>query len=275
MRSARDRRRRRSEPPSETLQLQATFTGSYRFGEETTVRWENCPAAVRVTDCILFTTEALVPGLGRATATYTKTFGNGCDGETPVRQFSRAVISVAGKGEIRFALAEPEPLCRPTAPFRTAFRLTITSGSGIYAGASGSAQFESSTQAPDSRGNSGGTSDTWTATLSVPGLDFDVTPPVLSGAVAKTLRAKKGKKRVRVRYAVTAQDAADGSVPVACRPRSGSFFKLGRTVVRCSATDSSANVATVRFSVTVKRTARRAAAMSQVRPVHDRRMRPE
>ena len=42
--------------------------------------------------------------------------------------------------------------------------------------------------------------DTWMGTLVVPGLDFDVTPPTLSGVVNKTVRARKGVKRVRVTY---------------------------------------------------------------------------
>jgi hypothetical protein len=87
----------------------------------------------------------------------------------------------------------------------------------------------------------------------VPGLEFDVTPPTLSGAVNKTVRARKGSKLVRVTYRVTAGDAVDGSVPVSCLPRSGSPFTIGRTLVKCSATDTSANAKAGRFSVTVKR----------------------
>jgi hypothetical protein len=56
-----------------------------------------------------------------------------------------------------------------------------------------------------------------------------------------------------VRYAVTAQDAIDGAVPVACLPRSGSAFRLGRTVVSCAATDRSGNTQSTRFAVSVKR----------------------
>lgn len=81
----------------------------------------------------------------------------------------------------------------------------------------------------------------------------DTTPPTLSGAKNKSVRATRGAKRLRVRYTVRAQDAIDGSVPVTCTPRSGSFFKLGRTKVECSATDSSGNAAKARFTVTVKR----------------------
>jgi hypothetical protein len=91
----------------------------------------------------------------------------------------------------------------------------------------------------------------WIGTLVVPGLEFDVMPPTLSGATSKTVRAPKGAKRVRVTYNVTASDVVEGKVAVACTPRSGSRFPMGRTVVRCSATDSSANTSTARFIVTV------------------------
>ena len=55
-----------------------------------------------------------------------------------------------------------------------------------------------------------------------------------------------------MRYAVTALDTTDGTLPVTCRPRSGSLFKLGRTSVTCSATDSSGNTGRTRFVVTVR-----------------------
>ena len=42
-------------------------------------------------------------------------------------------------------------------------------------------------------------------------------------------------------------------MPAVCRPKSGSRFKIGKTTVRCEATDSSANVAKASFTVTVKR----------------------
>jgi hypothetical protein len=91
-----------------------------------------------------------------------------------------------------------------------------------------------------------------TGTLVVPGLEFDVTPPTLSGAASKTVRAPKGAKRVRVTYNVTARDTVDSAVPVTCLPRSGSRFSLGRTTVKCEAMDKSANTARARFVVTVR-----------------------
>ncbi|MBA3366549.1 MAG: HYR domain-containing protein [Actinobacteria bacterium] len=94
--------------------------------------------------------------------------------------------------------------------------------------------------------------DTWVFTLIVPGLELDLTAPTLGGAASKTVRAPKGVKRVRVLYRVTARDDVDGAVPVSCSPKSGSRFKVGRTVVKCSATDKSASAQTAKFTVNVK-----------------------
>ena len=73
----------------------------------------------------------------------------------------------------------------------------------------------------------------------------------MKGIVSKTVRAPRGAKRVRVTYKVTARDDVD-AVPVSCRPRSGSRFRIGRTVVKCTATDGSGNTATAKFTITVK-----------------------
>jgi hypothetical protein len=148
----------------------------------------------------------------------------------------------------------PRIVCGQTAPAHTGpLEVIVTGGSGVYAGAYGTVQFESSVYAGNlGCGPCGGASDTWTGTLGVEGLDFDVTAPRLTGTVSKTVRAPKSAKRVRVRFAVAARDGIDGSVPVACTPRTGSLFKLGRTKVTCSATDTSGNTSRARFTVTVK-----------------------
>ena len=124
---------------------------------------------------------------------------------------------------------------------------TITGGTGLYAGAFGSGTVERSLA------GDGGT-ERWTATLVAPEIEFDVTPPTLAGAQARTVHAPKGAKRARVTYRVVARDAADGELPAPCQPRSGSRFMIGRTVVTCSATDTSANTRTTRFRITVKAT---------------------
>jgi len=196
--------------------------------------------------CAARTGSGAVRGLGQLSETYTFFVQEGdCDRvfETTVR------LEVAGKGELQLAVDGYRGQCISSS-LTLSRSFTITGGSGIYAGASGGGTV-SHLATPSASGSVG--TDTWTGTLSVPGLEFDVTPPTLSGAVNKTVRARRGSKRVRVTYGVTASDAIDGSVPVSCQPRSGSRFKIGRTFVKCSATDTSANAKTGRFTVTVKR----------------------
>jgi len=191
--------------------------------------------------CAARTGSGAVRGLGGVSETYTFFVQEGdCDRvfETTVR------LEVAGKGELKLAVDRYRGECTSSS-LNLSRAFTITGGSGVYVGASGGGTV---THRVSSTGK-----DTWTGTLNVPGLEFDLTPPTLSGAVNKTVRARRGSKRVRVTYRVTASDAVDGSVPVSCQPRSGSRFKIGRTFVKCSATDTSANAKTGRFRVTVKR----------------------
>jgi len=196
--------------------------------------------------CAARTGGGAVRGLGEVAETYTFFVQEGdCD-----RVFeTTARLEVAGKGELQLAVDRYRGECVESA-LNISRAFTITGGSGVYAGASGAGTVTHQAAATPS-GSAG--NDTWTGTLSVPGLEFDVTPPTLSGAVNKTVRARRGSKRVRVTYRVTASDAVDGSVPVSCQPRSGSRFKIGRTFVNCSATDTSVNAKTGRFRVTVKR----------------------
>ena len=196
--------------------------------------------------CAARTGSGAVRGLGGVSETYTFFVQEGdCDRvfETTVR------LEVAGKGELQFAVDGYRGACISSSLILSR-AFTVTGGSGIYAGASGGGTV--SHQAASTPSGSVGR-DTWTGTLSAPGLEFDVTPPTLSGAINKTVRARRGSTRVRVTYRVTASDAVDGSVPVSCQPRSGSRFKIGRTFVNCLATDTSVNATTGRFRVTVKR----------------------
>ena len=196
--------------------------------------------------CAARTGSGDVRGLGGVSEAYTFFVQEGdCDRvfETTVR------LEVPGKGELQLAVERYRGECISSA-LNLSRAFTITGGSGIYAGASGGGTV-SQRASPTASGSAG--KDTWTGTLNVPGLEFDVTPPTLRGAVNKEVRARRGSKRVRVTYRVAASDAVDGSVPVSCRPRSGSRFKIGRTVVKCSATDTSANAKVGRFMVTVKR----------------------
>jgi hypothetical protein len=174
-------------------------------------------------------------------------------------------FAVASKGEIHFDLAAGEACVNEETDFAVRAQtqaFTVTGGTGIYAGASGSGTV---TRSLGSTPTGAAGSETWSGTLTVPGLDFDLTPPTLRGAANRTVKAEKrakakksakakkqGANSARVAFRVTAQDDRDGTLPVRCTPRPGSRFKLGRTRVTCSATDSSANTATASFAVTVK-----------------------
>jgi hypothetical protein len=234
---------------SVTLNVNTTVGSSYRFGRQ------YCPPGTPSTtgDCVEFTGAAGIPGLGRATVTYVKSFDTTICPSGVVQQRT-ALVEVAGKGRLEIAM--DFPVCSDVAPSSVVNRGTIAGGTGIYAGASGSFQFASTVNAA-SCGGSGcrGTSmDTWTGSLAVPGREFDLTPPVFQPVTSKRVQAPRKAKTVRVRYAPQAQDAVDGPMPVTCKPSSGSRFKVGRTTrVSCSAEDTSANVATTSFSVRVTR----------------------
>ena len=207
--------------------------------------------------CAARTGAGTVPGLGRVTDAYTFRTDQapaGCPPQTvkvpgyPVR------FAVAGKGELQVTLAE-NPECLPEGGGQFSGRdaaqdFTITGGTGIYAGASGRGRV---TRALANSNTGAVGTETWVGTLDVPGLDFDLTAPTFTGATSKTVRAPKRTRSVRVTFRVTAQDNVDGTVPVSCVPRSGSRFRIGRTTVRCAASDTSGNSATTAFRVTVRR----------------------
>lgn len=209
-----------------------------------------CPsnAPPEVAECRERTGETVVPGLGRVSESYTWFFGGGpptCPSVLAKPLATTGRLVVAGKGEIHFALADGAQ-CVDVEPVRNEPQnFTIVGGTGAYEGASGSGAVQRNIDA-------GRGTETWTGTLVVPGREFDLTPPTLRGATAKTVRAAKRARRARVTYTVTASDAVDGDVPVTCQPRSGSRLRIGRTVVKCSATDSSANTATASFRITVR-----------------------
>ena len=80
--------------------------------------------------------------------------------------------------------------------------------------------------------------------------DDDVTPPVIASRGGVFVQARVSP--VTVLYvAPAAVDAVDGAVPVSCSPASGSLFAFGTTTVTCAAVDSSGNLATSTFPVTV------------------------
>lgn len=228
------------------LQLRATFTDAFYE--------EPCPAGVPApaqVECFVFAGKGVVPGLGKATVTW-QLIDDLTDGLSCQHfKFTTIVVKVAGKGEIDASLTDPKTHCWPIPPVVAGpFGGTVTGGSGSYAGASGNLQVTENLM--NEIGGAGDAIETWVGTLTVPGLDFDLTPPTLHGVHNLTVQARNAA-RVRVRFTVTAKDAARRAVPVTCTPRSGSLFKRGQTKVTCSATDTNGNTATATFVVTVKR----------------------
>jgi HYR domain len=225
------------------LRLVSDLTGTCPLGSPESLE---CPAR---------TGDGAAPGLGAVTEAYSYFVHNGpplcSEGNEKVLDYPVRWV-VANRGEIEFAVAAaPQCIVASPAVESVTQSFTVTGGTGIYAGASGRGTVARALGA-SSDGSFRGF-ETWTGTLSVPGLDFDVTAPILTGATNKTVKAKKGVKSARVTFQVTAQDDRDGALPVACKPRSGSRFPIGRTVVKCAATDSSANTAGASFRITVKR----------------------
>jgi hypothetical protein len=234
---------------SGTLNVESTFSSGFRFG------LQYCPPGTpsTTTDCVQFTGIGAVPGLGRATVTYVKSFDDTICPNRVVQQRT-TLLDVAGKGQITVAMEHP--MCADPAPSSVVIRGAISEGTGAFAGASGSVQIASTVNAPScgSGGCRGSSNDTWTGSLAVPGREFDLTPPVFQPLSLKTVKAPAKAKTVRVRYTPKAQDAADGALAVKCTPSSGSRFKVGRTTrVTCSAEDTSANVGTTSFRVKVTR----------------------
>lgn len=234
---------------SATLDVNTTLGSAYRFGRQ------YCPPGTPSTtvECVQFSGAVSIPGLGRAMVSYVKSFDPTiCPDQ--VTQQRTTLIDVAGKGQIKIAMNHP--VCADPAPSSVVIGGTIAEGTGIYVGASGTLQVASTVYAASCGpgGCTGSANDTWTGSLVVPGREFDLTPPVFQSVASRTVKAPKKAKTVRVRYAPKAQDAVDGPVSVKCKPGSGSLFKVGRTTkVTCSAEDTSANVATSSFKITVKR----------------------
>jgi hypothetical protein len=218
-------------------------------------RFVACPPNTEITiECVTRNGQGKVPGLGEVTVApymyFIDLVPTGCPlGQTRVLT-SSMTLAVAGKGEIDVATAPTGCLQDPEGRPNTVQSFSITGGTGTYAGATGEGKLSRAFVVTDV-GAVG--PETWTGTLVVSGLEFDVTAPKLAGASSKAVRAPKGSKTAKVAYKVTATDDVDGSVPVSCQPRSGSRFKVGKTKVSCEATDSSANTAKASFVVTVRR----------------------
>lgn len=230
-----------------TLNMNASLTLVSQLG--------SCGSDTVANNCDARTDEGLFPGLGSVTASFTFPMDWG---QAPCSvDFGKALaysvrLGVADKGAINVAVSDAKDCVLIEATGTQTQAFTITGGTGIYAGASGSGTLARALGGVAQDGARHGY-ETWQGTLSVPGLEFDVIAPTFVGATSRKVVAPRHRKRVRVRYVVTATDAVDGPVPTTCRPRSGARFHIGRTQVRCSATDTSANTATASFRITVRR----------------------
>jgi HYR domain len=80
---------------------------------------------------------------------------------------------------------------------------------------------------------------------------LDSMPPSLKLPDGLTEEATS-KDGAQVRFAASATDQVDGSVPVACAPASGDIFPLGDTPVTCSAIDAAGFAAIGDFTVKVQ-----------------------
>ena len=198
-----------------------------------------------------------VPGFGFVSEEYVAAIENAPASCTPGDQQILgypAQLAVEGRGVISLSVAASSQCAKTgTTDFLNIPQsFQIVGGTGVFAGASGSGVL--------SRTDTGyathafGT-DHWDGMITAPGWDdIDLTPPKVKGATKKIVRAPRTARKVKVRYRVTASDNADGSLPVRCKPRSGSRFRVAhRTRVRCTATDLSANTAHASFLVVVRR----------------------
>jgi len=79
---------------------------------------------------------------------------------------------------------------------------------------------------------------------------LDTAPPAFIGATNRTAEAT-GPTGATVAFTVTAQDVVDGTRSVSCNRVSGSLFVMGNTTVTCTASDTSNNVGTASFVVSV------------------------
>lgn len=79
----------------------------------------------------------------------------------------------------------------------------------------------------------------------------DTTPPVVT--VPGDLQAPaQGPYGAIVTWTASATDDIEGAVPVGCSPASGTLFNYGVTTVVCSAIDSTGNIGSASFRVTVQ-----------------------
>lgn len=208
--------------------------------------------------CFDHTANPVVRGLGRVSLSFTAWqtfFGLECVHLAVVE----GSLVTAKKGTLRFAgtktgcagsVSDGNLVLKGQVP------VSVTGGDGDFAGGSGQGTLTLLSTGSATNTSAGPETGRFKLALDLPNGTFDIAPPTIAGANSKYVRGPASAKRVRVTYRVTARDAVDGPVPVSCRPRSGSAFRIGSTKVTCSATDRSANEATARFRIRVTRARR-------------------
>lgn len=215
----------------------------------------SCQSFPSATNCDARTDDGPFRGLGEASASFTfpMDWGSGlCPGGFGKALAYPMSLEVAGKGAFNVDVSAATACVVVESTGTQAQAFTVTGGTGVYSGASGSGTLTRALAGPTSDGSRHGY-EIWQGTLTVPGLAFDLTPPTFTGATSRTVVAPRNAKRVRVKYAVTATDDVDGPVQATCKPRSGTRFPLGRNRVHCSANDASANTGTASFRIIVRR----------------------
>ena len=216
--------------------------GSYSYVFEPV----DCPSGTaEPTSCYTYSGHGEIRGLGSVSITFLDRIDTRSE---CVRDVVDGGSITTPHGSLIFS-AEPPPggPCVPLGLGTIPLDYTITSGTGALAGAAGGGTLTQHDTSP--RHGSGD----WEGTVSAPGYTFDLTPPVIHGAVAKSIAVSRRLRTTRVRFLVTAVDAVDGTVSAVCEPPSGSRFGVGRTMVSCTAGDASDNTARAAFTITVRR----------------------
>jgi hypothetical protein len=227
------------------LQVSGTFTNKFNY--------VHCPAGTPATsDCYHEVNVGdAIAGLGNATVDYMLVqddFGSEC-----AHVHALIPVLIVGKGEIDLTTRSTGCILPAHPEHFPPVEVTVSGGSGLYAGASGSGVLVYANHVWGL--GLGSSTIAWTGTLNVAGLSFDTTPPQFAGVRPKTVKTRAARG-TRVRYSVSATDATDGAVKTACVPKSGSIFRVGRVTVTCSAVDGSGNTATAHFLINVKRVRR-------------------
>lgn len=237
-----------------------TFTARSDFGGGWTANpcTQSLPQGADHQLCFDHKATPLVPGLGRVSLSFTawQTYFPPDCAHLAVADGS---LVTAGKGTLHFAgtktgcagsTSDGNLMLKGEVP------VSVTGGDGDFLDGSGQGTLRLVSSGTATNNFSGPATGKLELALDLPNGTFDIIPPTISGARSKHVHVTGKAKRVRVAYRVTAHDAVDGHVPISCKPRLSSPFRIGRTKVTCSATDRSANKTTTRFTVQVTRTKR-------------------